>query len=125
MRRGSSIIVKEAFACFLKENCASGLARSKRTAEPAARRTAFPRIYDPTGDYDAAVAESPVCARDPDINETILIDGGRYVARSYRAAGYLAMWLVAVGIVQFYDSSGRMLGTINLFELLGPKRVAA
>lgn len=40
-------------------------------------------------------------------------------------AGYMAMWMVEVGIVQFYDGRGRMLGTINLFETLRPKRMAA
>jgi hypothetical protein len=63
--------------------------------------------------------------RPAEIEETILIDQGRYVARSYRAEGYLAMWLVAVGIVQFYDEGGRMLATVNLFESLPPKRMAA
>ena len=61
----------------------------------------------------------------PELDETIMIDQGRYVARSYRVEGYLAMWLVAVGIVQFYDDGGQMLATINLFELLRPKRMAA
>lgn len=60
-----------------------------------------------------------------DLDETILIDGGRYVARSYRADGFLAMWLVDVGIVQFYDEAGDMLATVNLFESLQPQRMAA
>ena len=57
--------------------------------------------------------------------ETILIDEGRYVARSYRIDGFLAMWLVPVGIVQFYDIHGGMLLTINLFKSLRPQRMAA
>jgi hypothetical protein len=57
--------------------------------------------------------------------ESILIDAGRYVARSYRSDDYLAMWLVEVGIVQFYDAEGEMLATINLFESLRPQRMAA
>jgi hypothetical protein len=60
-----------------------------------------------------------------EIRETILVDEGRYVARSYRLNGLLAMWLVAVGILQFYDSRGHMLATINLFESLRPQRMAA
>ncbi len=60
-----------------------------------------------------------------EIDETILIDQGRYVARSYRTQGYLAMWLVPVGIVQFYDELGTMLTTVNLFESLRPQRMAA
>ena len=60
-----------------------------------------------------------------EIDETILIDQGRYTARSYRTERHLAMWLVAVGLVQFYDDRGRMLGTINLFQSLRPQRMAA
>jgi hypothetical protein len=60
-----------------------------------------------------------------EIDETILIDQGRYMARSYRCEHYLAMWLVAVGLVQFYDDRGRMLATINLFQSLRPQRMAA
>ena len=60
-----------------------------------------------------------------DIDETILIDDGRYSARSYKAYGHLAMWLIDVGIVQFYDAAGNMLRTVNLFEELAPQRMAA
>ncbi len=60
-----------------------------------------------------------------DLDETILIDDGRYMARSYKADGYMAMWLVEVGIVQFYDAEGNMLRTVNLFEELEPQRMAA
>jgi hypothetical protein len=61
----------------------------------------------------------------PTPDETILIDQGRYVARSYRTPGYLAMWLVEAGIVQFYSSTGDMLATVNLFERLEPQKMAA
>lgn len=60
-----------------------------------------------------------------DLDETILIDDGRYSARSYKAYGHLAMWLIDVGIVQFYDAAGNMLRTVNLFEELAPQRMAA
>jgi hypothetical protein len=135
-------IVKQAFASFLGDNRAMEPALAPAASPPAGRRarrgaagafprddrggeSAFPRLYDPAGEMDTATATADVPASPPEIDETILIDQGRYVARSYRAAGYLAMWLVAVGIVQFYDSRGRMLGTINLFESLRPKRLAA
>ncbi len=63
---------------------------------------------------------------DPDsLKETILIDDGRYVARSYRTPGFLAMWLISVGLVQFYDEQGNMLRTINLLLELEPQRMAA
>ncbi len=74
----------------------------------------FPRICRPWEEANAL-----------EIEETILIDQSRYVARSYRAEGYLAMWLVAVGLVQFYNQNGRMLASINLFESLRPQRLAA
>ena len=77
----------------------------------------FPRLHE-------AAEEDPDQVL-PEIDETILIDEGRYVARSYRTAGYMAMWLVAVGLVQFYDDRGRMLTTINLFESLRPLKMAA
>ncbi|MGA2622042.1 MAG: hypothetical protein ABSF26_31000 [Thermoguttaceae bacterium] len=59
------------------------------------------------------------------LEETILIDAGRCVARSYRTAGYWAMWLIPLGLVQFYNARGEMLATINLFRSLRPARMAA
>ena len=58
-----------------------------------------------------------------DINETVVIDGGRYAARSYCCSGFLAMWLLPVGIVQFYDADGNMLHTLNLLAEREPERV--
>lgn len=60
-----------------------------------------------------------------DVDETILIQEGRYMARSYRVDGLMAMWLIEVGIVQFYDEDGNMLRTINLLEETRPIRIAA
>jgi hypothetical protein len=60
-----------------------------------------------------------------EIEENLLIDHGKYIARSYRSDAYMAMWLVEVGIVQFYDAEGEMLATINLFESYRPQRMAA
>ena len=60
-----------------------------------------------------------------DLDETILIDDGRYSARTYKVDGYMAMWLLEIGIVQFYDADGNMLRTVNLFEELEPQRMAA
>ncbi|MEI8373744.1 MAG: hypothetical protein WCJ35_13030 [Planctomycetota bacterium] len=79
----------------------------------------FPRLYCPAEEDEDI---DPVL---PEIDETILIDQGQYVARSYRMEGYMAMWLVPVGLVQFYDDEGRMLATISLFESLRPQRMAA
>jgi hypothetical protein len=115
----------------------------------------FPRLYQPEidGDDESAVAaeidDSRLCtgerggrynyfdlessapsqheklAQIPEIDEKILIERGRCVARSYRAAGWFAMWLVAVGIVQFYNDAGEMVGTVNLFRELRPDRMAS
>jgi hypothetical protein len=60
-----------------------------------------------------------------DLEETVLIDDGRYSARTYEAEGHMAMWLLEIGIVQFYDPDGNMLRTVNLFEELEPQRMAA
>jgi len=62
---------------------------------------------------------------DSELNETILIDQGKCVARSYRLRGFLAMWLLETGILQFYDPAGNMLRTVNLLEKLLPQREAA
>ena len=59
-----------------------------------------------------------------DLEETILIDG-KYTARSYRAGDLMAMWLIEVGLVQFYDADGNMLRTINLFEEAKPLKMTA
>jgi hypothetical protein len=60
-----------------------------------------------------------------ELEETILIDEGRYSARTYKIDGYMAMWLVEIGTVQFYDARGNMLRTVNLWEELEPQRMAA
>ena len=60
-----------------------------------------------------------------DLDETIIVSDGKYVARSYRVDQLLAMWLFEHGIVQFYDSNGTMLRTVNLFEGITPLRAAA
>jgi hypothetical protein len=59
------------------------------------------------------------------LEETILLDDGQYTARSYRAGDLTAMWLIEVGLVQFYDADGNMLRTINLFEEVKPLKMAA
>ena len=70
-------------------------------------------------DFDVAIF-SPF-----EIDEMILVDDGRYAARTYKVDGYMAMWLIEIGIVQFYDADGNMLLTVNLLEELEPQRMAA
>jgi hypothetical protein len=60
-----------------------------------------------------------------DLDETIRCREGRAMARSYRACGMFAMWLISVGLLQFYDEDGNMLRTVNLLEDLLPMRAAA
>jgi hypothetical protein len=60
-----------------------------------------------------------------DVQENIRIDRGRCVARCYRVAEMFAMWLIDVGVLQFYDADGEMLHTVNLFTELLPHRAAA
>ena len=60
-----------------------------------------------------------------DLQENIRIDRGRCVARWYRVAEMFAMWMIDVGVLQFYDADGEMLHTVNLFTELQPQRAAA
>ena len=60
-----------------------------------------------------------------DLSETILIDEGTIRARSYRIENLMAMWLMDVGIVQFYDDEGNMLRRTNLLTEVAPRRMAA
>jgi hypothetical protein len=60
-----------------------------------------------------------------DLEEEIVMRKGRYAARSYRTDDLMAMWLVEVGLLQFYDADGRMLRTINLFARVEPLAAAA
>jgi len=60
-----------------------------------------------------------------EVQENIRIDRGRCVARCYRVSDMFAMWLIDVGVLQFYDADGEMLQTINLFTELQPQRAAA
>jgi hypothetical protein len=103
----------------------------RRQARRSSSKPTFPRLYEP--EVDTFDRTSQAIAIEPEneaidtleIHETIVVDQGRYMARTYRAAGLMAMWLVPVGIVQFYDDAGQMLGTINLFRTLRPERMAS
>jgi hypothetical protein len=60
-----------------------------------------------------------------DLQENVRIDRGQCVARCYRVADMFAMWLIDIGILQFYDADGEMLQTVNLFAEIQPHRAAA
>jgi len=59
------------------------------------------------------------------MEESLLVNDGRYWARTYRAGGCMAMWLVDVRLVQFYGPQGEMLRTIDLGQGEVPLRQAA
>jgi hypothetical protein len=59
------------------------------------------------------------------LDEHIVVDGGNYVARSYHHDDLFAMWLIPVGLLQFYDDQGNMLRTVNLLETREPQYKAA
>ncbi len=54
-----------------------------------------------------------------DIEERVRMEGGRVVAYCYRADDLFAMWLIEIGLVQFYDQDGNLL---QAFELLTETR---
>ena len=60
-------------------------------------------------------------APDSAIIETLLIRDGRYFGRSYRVAGVMAMWMIDIGLLQFYGADGDMLGSLSLLEPAAPE----
>jgi hypothetical protein len=60
-----------------------------------------------------------------DIRETILVDGGSCMARTYLVGSYKAVWLLEEGTLQFTDGDGRLLRVVNLYEEMPPVRLAA
>lgn len=60
-----------------------------------------------------------------DLNETIRVDAGKLVARTYSTDELWAMWMIEIGLLQLYDCEGRMLQSVNLLEELAPVRAAA
>ncbi|MCA9148052.1 MAG: hypothetical protein KDA92_02070 [Planctomycetales bacterium] len=69
-------------------------------------------------------SEMGVAQRELDeISETILLDEGRIRARSYRLDDLMAMWMLDIGIVQFYDADGNMVRRANLLSEIHPRPV--
>jgi len=60
-----------------------------------------------------------------DLEEDVVIGGGKYHGRTYRVDDLTARWLAASGVVEFYDADGRLLASVNLFEELAPQLMAA
>jgi hypothetical protein len=105
-------------------------ARSGRKPEPGNKEVARMTI-SPDPDHIRTIVFRTFLELDvdeerlSDLDERIMLDSGRYVARSYRVDDFLAMWMIDVGLVQFYDGDGNMLRTVNLFEEIEPQRMAA
>jgi hypothetical protein len=59
------------------------------------------------------------------VEETLLVRDGRCVARSYRTGDHFAMWLVELGLLQFYNAEGDMVLVLNLLEEAASERRAA
>jgi hypothetical protein len=85
-------------------------------SEPNDVRSALVAMFERFGASPQALFDS---------EETIQIDRGKYVARSDRVEGLMAMWLLGVGIVQIYDADGNMLATINPLEEAVPQQMVA
>ncbi len=60
-----------------------------------------------------------------DLDERARIEDGRVVAYSYRTDSLFAMWMIEIGLVQFYDQEGNMLRTIDLTAHVASDRRAA
>ena len=60
-----------------------------------------------------------------EVLETVLVEAGTCIARTYRADGLKAVWLLEEGIVQFTDTHGHVLRVVNLYEEMAPVRMAA
>ena len=60
-----------------------------------------------------------------DVLETVLIEAGTCIARTYRVDGFKAVWLLEEGTVQFSDTDGNLLRVVNLYEEMTPVRMAA
>jgi hypothetical protein len=60
-----------------------------------------------------------------DLRETILLNAGSCMARTYTADGYKAVWLLEEGTVQFTDREGKLVRVVNLYEEMPSVRLAA
>jgi hypothetical protein len=69
------------------------------------------------------LGQSPECPCD--VEEKVLIAAGGCAAWTYRIGNLMAMWMVEVGIVQFYDAEGNLVAMVNLLKELTPQQAAA
>ena len=59
------------------------------------------------------------------LKETILLDGDRCMARTYRVEDMRAVWSVDDGTVKFYDAEGSLLRVVNLLAETVPQLMVA
>jgi hypothetical protein len=55
-------------------------------------------------------------ADDESILETIFVDRGRCVARTYRTGDWTATWIIDEGAIEFHDAQKHLLRTITLAD---------
>ena len=60
-----------------------------------------------------------------ELQEHARVEDGKIVAYCYEASNLFAMWMVEVGLVQFYDDRGTMLQTLDLKSITTERRQAA
>jgi hypothetical protein len=60
-----------------------------------------------------------------ELEERVRIEDGRVLAYSYQLEELFAMWMVPIGLVQFYDAEGNMLQTLDLTSAAAERRSAA
>jgi len=115
-----------------------GRERPSDTVQPMRPRVESARIQEPNGMdvslnptavrqivLDVFQQYQPEAADGGRLEEHIRIQEGRLAARCYRDQQLFAMWLVDVGLLQFYDQQGNMLRTINLLTRTESSRIAA
>jgi hypothetical protein len=62
------------------------------------------------------------------LEEVLLVRDGVYSGRSYRWGGWMANWMISVGVIAFYNQRGDLVRTIDLHEAVAaeaPVRRAA
>jgi hypothetical protein len=114
-------------AAALPGTLATRLAQARNAAAGGCTMTSSPRPDEVRKIVLGTLRQfGAVVPRLNDLKETIFLSEGRCLARSYRASGLLAMWLIDDSIVQVYDAEGNMLQTINLSDQSsGQHRAAA
>ncbi len=50
------------------------------------------------------------------LEEVLLVRDGVYSGRSYRWGGWMANWMISVGVIAFYNQRGDLVRTVDLHE---------